>query len=148
MVPRNHKLRWGSRSPYGKGQFWKKEAPIVKYRDFLPLAVQKWLNWSTCHFRCGLGRDEVRTSSIVFARWRQCALMGATWWIWLNRPSDAWCGLMSNYFDHLFTNTTVCGCAENKSQCFNTVLLINFLYHYQHHQLHIQGRGARYCKHA
>jgi len=47
--PSNHKI------PYGKGQFWGKGAPTVKYRDFLPWAVQKQLNWSTCRFGCGLG---------------------------------------------------------------------------------------------
>jgi len=30
--------------PHDKGQFWGKGSLIVKYRDFLPLAVQKWLN--------------------------------------------------------------------------------------------------------
>ena len=27
-------VRWGSRSPHGKGQFLTKGAPVVKYRDF------------------------------------------------------------------------------------------------------------------
>jgi len=47
---------------------------------------------------------EGNTSSIIFARWRQCAHMGGhigtTWRLQLNRPSTAKCGLMSNYFDH------------------------------------------------
>jgi len=82
--------RWRSRSPHGKGQFWRKGAPIVKY---LLWAVQKLLNWLICRFGCGLRWAEKRTSSTVFARWRQCARMGghigATWWIWLNCPSAA-----------------------------------------------------------
>jgi len=40
MVPRNHKLD-GVQIPYGKGQFWGEEAPIVKYRDFLPVSCAK-----------------------------------------------------------------------------------------------------------
>jgi len=34
MAPRNHVLD-GVQMPNGKGQFWGKGAPIVKYRDFL-----------------------------------------------------------------------------------------------------------------
>ena len=39
------------------------------------LAVQKRLNRSICRIGCGLEWAEGCTSSIVFARWRQCALM-------------------------------------------------------------------------
>jgi len=35
MGPRNHVLH-GDQIPRGKGQFWWKGSPIVKYRDFLP----------------------------------------------------------------------------------------------------------------
>ena len=80
----------GSRSFHRNGQFLGKGAPIVKYLDFLPWAVQKWLNRSICRFRCGLGWAERSISSIVFARWRQSALIGghiaATWRIRLNHP--------------------------------------------------------------
>jgi len=59
----------------------------------LPWAVQKWLNRSICQSGCGLGWAEGSTSSIVFARWRQCALMrrhiGVTWWIQFNHQSSA-----------------------------------------------------------
>jgi len=48
----------------------------IKCSDPLPWAVQKWLNLSICRLGCGLGWAEGSTSSIVFARWRQCALMG------------------------------------------------------------------------
>jgi len=83
--PKKSCVGWGSRSPDGKGQFWGKGAPIVKYQDFLPWcwAVRKRLNRSICCLDCGLRWTEGSTSSIVFARWRQCALMaghvGATW---------------------------------------------------------------------
>jgi len=63
---------------------------MVKY---LPSAVQQRLNRSICPLGCGPGWAEGSTSSIVFARWRQCAHMGghigATWRIRLNRPSAA-----------------------------------------------------------
>jgi len=81
----------GSQSPNEKRHFWGKGSFIVKYRDFLPWAVQKRLNRSICHLGCGLGCAEGSISPIVFARWRQCALpcghIGATWQIRLNRPS-------------------------------------------------------------
>jgi len=55
---------------------------------------------------CALGLAEGSMSSIVFARWRQCA---HTWVVTLAPPGEYdWtvrlrrrCGLMSNYFDHL-----------------------------------------------
>jgi len=63
--------------PHLKGQFWWIGAPTVNYRHFLPSAVmQKRLNRTTCRLGCGLERTEGCTHSIVFARWRQCALRG------------------------------------------------------------------------
>ena len=66
--------------------------------------MQKWLNRSICCLGCGLGWAEGSTSSITFARWRQCAHMGgrigATWRIRLNHPSAAAMRIF-NYFDHL-----------------------------------------------
>jgi len=47
MGPRNHVLDGGP-DPHGNGQFWWKGALIVKYRDFVPQAVQKQLNRSIC----------------------------------------------------------------------------------------------------
>ena len=90
-------IRWGPDSPR-EGAILGKGSPIVKHRDFMPWTVQKWLNRSICRLGCGLGLAEWSTSSIVFARWRQCAHMpmcppcghiGATWRIRLNRPSAA-----------------------------------------------------------
>jgi len=49
--------------------------------------MQKRLNQSICHLGCGLGWVEASTGSVIFARWRQCALMGGRGWIRLNRPS-------------------------------------------------------------
>ena len=87
--PRNHDVQ----IPHEKGQFLGKGSPIVKYKDFLPWVVQKRLNRSICRLGCGVGWAEKSTSSIIFARWRQCAHMeghiGATWRIRFNRPSVA-----------------------------------------------------------
>ena len=73
-------LQWnhvsdGIQIPHGKGQFWWIVLPIVKYRDFLPWPAQKPLNWSICCSGCGLNWAKGCISSIVLARWRQCALM-------------------------------------------------------------------------
>ena len=72
--------------------------------------MQKRLNRSICRFTCGLEWAERCTSSIVFARWRQCALMGGhvavTYQITLNHPSMAAVRLMANYFDHLLSLDT------------------------------------------
>jgi len=95
----------GVQIPHLKGQFWWIGAPIVNYRHFLPWAVQKRLNWSICHLVCGLEWAKGCTNSVVFARWRQCALMGGhvavTCRIPLNYPSTAAMHRMSNYFHHL-----------------------------------------------
>jgi len=61
---------------------------------------KKWLNRSRCRWRCwvewfqgttDLGCADGSTSSIVFAWWRQCDLIGGhidvTWRIRLNSPS-------------------------------------------------------------
>ena len=67
-------------------------ADAIRY-DTLRSFVQKRLNRSICRLGCGLDWAKGCTSSIVFARWRQCALMGghiaATWRIRLNYPSTA-----------------------------------------------------------
>jgi len=72
--------------------------------------VQKRLNVSIRHFDCGLEWAEGCTSSIVFARWRQCALVkghvAVTCRITLNHPCTAAMHLMANYFDHLLSLDT------------------------------------------
>jgi len=70
MGPRNHVL-YGVHIPHGKGQFWGKGAPIVKYRDFMPWAVQKRLNQLIIRLGCGLGLAKGSTNSVVFTRWWQ-----------------------------------------------------------------------------
>ena len=59
----------GSRSPHDKRQFWGKRLPIVKYRDFLLLAVQKqpFVLWTRVHRR-----------KHKFSRIRQVVLMYPT----------------------------------------------------------------------
>jgi len=87
--PRNHELNGGP-DPQWEGAILGKGSPIVKYRDFLPWAVQKRLNWSICCLGYGLGWAEGSTTSIVFTRWCQCVHIGghidATWRVWLNCP--------------------------------------------------------------
>jgi len=72
--------------------------------------MQKRLNLSICRFDCGLEWAEGCTSSIVFARWRKCALVEAhvavTCRITLSHPSTAAMRLMANYFDHLLSLDT------------------------------------------
>jgi len=65
-------------------------------------ALQKRLNRSTCCLSCGLGWVEGSTTSIVFARWRQCALMGGTLALpgaydWIVRLLQR-CGLFAVYW--------------------------------------------------
>ena len=72
--------------------------------------MQKRVNRSICRFGCGLKWAEGRTSSIVFARWRQCALVeghiAITCRITLNHPPMAAMRLIANYFDHLLSLDT------------------------------------------
>jgi len=75
---------------------------IVKYRDTPQSSVQTRLNRSNWRFGCGFEWTERCTISIVFARWRHCALMGGhvavTCRITLNHLSTAAMRFMSNYF--------------------------------------------------
>jgi len=93
------KVTEGDRSHHGKGQFWGKEAPIVKCRDFLLGAVQKWPNWLICHLGCGLGFVEGSTRSVVFSCIRQVAPVCRTTLLWTVRKQLNWsichlgCGL-------------------------------------------------------
>ena len=91
MGPRNHVLD-GGQHPQWEGPILRgKGLHIVKYRD-TQLCKNDW----TDRFSVWVvesGEPEGSTSPIVFARLRQCALMGghigATWQIWLDRPSAA-----------------------------------------------------------
>ena len=105
----NHVLDGGQDTPIGRGDFrWKKshcKYRHCEYRDFLPWAVQERLNWSICRLDCGLGwagDAQVQSCSpggINVPTWEgTLAPPGEyNWTIRLRR----WCGLMSNYFDHL-----------------------------------------------
>jgi len=120
--PREPCIRWGGPdTPIRRHNFGGKKSPF-KYRDFLPWAVHEWPNRSTCHLNCELGWAEGSTSSIVFAKWRQCAHMGGhigtTWWIWLNHPSVA---VMWSYVKLLWPLALIKGhmaCKKNFSQRF------------------------------
>ena len=93
--PKETQISWGSRSSHGTGQFWRKGTPIIKYRDCRELCKNGLTDWLAILVgrRCGLRWVNGRTSSIVFARLRQCALMrrhtGVTRRIWMNCPSAA-----------------------------------------------------------
>ena len=67
--------------------------------------MQKRLNPSICCFDYGLEWAKGCTSSVILARWRQCALMkghvAVTCRMTLNHRSTAAIRLMANYFDHL-----------------------------------------------
>jgi len=100
-----------STGQHWKGQFWVgNRQTIVKYMDAPQSSVQTQLNRSIWRFGCGLEWAEGCRISIVFARWRQCALMGGyvavTCRITLNHPSTAAMRLMSNYFDHTLSLDT------------------------------------------
>jgi len=61
----------------GRGKFWVgNRQTIVQYRDTPQSSVQTWLYRLIWRFGCGLEWAEGCTSSIVFARWCQCALLG------------------------------------------------------------------------
>ena len=108
--PKASRVTWEVQIRHGKGQFRWMGAPNVNYRHFLPSAVQKRLNRSIYRLGYELEWAEGCTNSIVFARWRQCALIGGhvdiTCQITFNHSSTAAMRLMSNYFDHLSSLNT------------------------------------------
>ena len=74
-------MSWGSRSPHGKGQFWAKRSPIVKYRDFCAVNCAKTAEHIDLPFGLWTGWAEGSTSSVewvpmclhVRAHWRHLA---------------------------------------------------------------------------
>jgi len=134
MGPRHHVLHGGPeylvQIPHLKGQFRWTGAPVVNHRHFLPLAVQQRLNQSICRLGYGLEWAEGCTNSIVFARWRQCAIMGGhvavTCRITLNHPSTAAnAPYVKLYdFDHLSSLDTPTYTVAQRAERFepNTVL--------------------------
>ena len=77
--------------PHAKGQLLGGKDMTGHARPHSAVSCAKMVNQSICHLGYGLGLAQESTSSIVFARRRQCSLMGrhigATWRIRLNRPS-------------------------------------------------------------
>jgi len=55
LGPGNHVLDGGPDPPMGRGNFWGKGRPIVKYGNTLRSSVQKRLNQLRCRLGCGLG---------------------------------------------------------------------------------------------
>ena len=100
--PRNHELDQ-VQIPW-EGAISGKWLPIVKYRDFLLWAVRKRLKRSICHMGCGLGWAEGSTSSIIFARWRQCT----------RRHSAVSCTKMAELIDLPFGLWTLVGWRKHK----------------------------------
>ena len=90
LVSKEACIRWGPNPTCEAAITVGKDMPGIP-DDTVPWSVQKWLNRSICRLGCGLGWAKGSTSSVVFARWHQCAILGghitATWWIWLNRSS-------------------------------------------------------------
>ena len=83
-------------------------------RTVLQTVAPKRLYRSICRLGCGLGWAEGSTNSIVFARWRHCALWEGSL-APLHRANTvrpmlpSICGgdtVLSNYFDHLFILVT------------------------------------------
>jgi len=66
-------------------------APMYPTTLCRELCKNRWTDRLICRLGCALGWAEGSTSSVVFARCRQCANMGwrigASWQIWLNCPS-------------------------------------------------------------
>jgi len=83
----------GSRSFHRNGQFWGERGAHCKVSGLSAVSCAKTAELIDLPFWCGFGWAEGSISSIVFARWRQFALMrghiGVTWRIRLNRPSAA-----------------------------------------------------------
>ena len=83
-----------------------------KVQALSAVSCAKRLNRSICRLGCGHEWAERCTSSIIFARWRQCALMGVhvavTCRITMNHPFTVTMPLMANYVDHLDMPTYSC----------------------------------------
>ena len=90
--------------PLWEGAIFGERGDRCKVYGFSAVSCSKRLIRSTCRFGCGLGCAEgstfkfnriclqmapICTSSIVFARWHQCAFVGATWRIRLSCCGDA-----------------------------------------------------------
>ena len=93
---RNHVLDGVQIPLMGRGSYnGKKGRPTVKYSDYLPWAVQKWLNRSRCHVGFGLGGPQV-----ACIKWG-CTVASPGEYHWIVHVWQQ-CGPLSNYFNHLF----------------------------------------------
>jgi len=109
MGPRNHVLD-GVHIPIRRGILGER-APIVKYRDFLPWAVQKLLHQSICRLGCGLGWAKGSTNWIGFARWQMCPPRRAHWRHLANAIEPSVCGGNAAFCQTTFTT------------CYNSVIV-------------------------
>jgi len=71
--PKKHDLDGIQMPPWEGATLWERGARCKVY-GFSAVRCAKRLNRSICPLGCGLGWAEGSTSSVVFARWRQCAL--------------------------------------------------------------------------
>ena len=92
--------------------------------------MEKQQNRSICHLGCGLGWAEWSTSSVIFTKWRQSALIGghtgATWWIRLNCPSAV---AMQSYVKLLWPLVSLLW-LHWQLVCINSVLILNAGWYY------------------
>ena len=137
---RKHRVTWELRMiPHGKGQFWWIGAPIVKYRigTFVQKrAVQKRLNRSICRIGCGLEWAEGCTSSVIFARWRQCALteihVAVACQITMNHVLRQWCTLCQITLTTSYLWTRPLGQWHRKPSASSRVLYCGHSTQYSH----------------
>jgi len=105
-------IRWGSDPRWHEAILRGKGRPAVKYSDSVPWAVQKWLNRSGC--RLGFGFGWAQESMY----WVGCTLAQPSEYKWTVHVLRR-CGLLSNYFDHLF----YCPAAMPKTISATTAML-------------------------
>jgi len=99
-------IRWGPDASMERGNFKGERAPIVKYRNFLPWAVQKrWTELFAVRVGDSGGPKEAQIQVYSPGGANVLSWEGTLaphgkydWTIRLRRR----CGLISNYFDHLF----------------------------------------------
>jgi len=97
----------GAQMPHAKEQLLREKTCQGMPNDTLPWAVQKWLNRSICSLGCGLGWAE---GTQVQSCLPDCT--NVPLWVGTLAPRGEYdlticmrrrCGLMSNYFDNLFS---------------------------------------------
>jgi len=106
--PKEACIRWGQDPPCEGAILRGKRTCLHMPYDTLPWAVQKWLNQSIYCLGCG-GWAKGSTSTIVFTRWRQCALTGRH------------IGAMRAHWRHLANMIEPSVCSGNVALCQITV---------------------------